>query len=271
MALNTPAPRWLRYVRHLIVDAGGRGDFLTPGAAMTYLNGVTRDASTYWQVEVRPAEYWSESQIAIPSYTQVFCPFPLGPGRSWEPGSVAHFRHPGGNLAAPFITLAAHSKLDSIVADLYINVTPTGTCSVVQTSGSTCTIDNCRITQWCSAGAQIVSCADVLSSSVLYAAGTVFAIQGATRTNARSIWAKGGLSLTHCRIHDDDVAGGIGIYFDTAVESTISFTRFGTHPKSQFTNDVFMNANGMLWLLNSKWWTTGGAFAANAKVQEDEV
>jgi hypothetical protein len=274
MSLNISPNRYRPFVRYIVVDAEGNGDFTTPGAACTYLNSQTRDNTHYWQVEVRPGNYLTESAIAVPSYTKFFNPFFLDPSRSYEFGEVPLWRHPGGNLAAPFITLGDRSVLVGIVADLFTNVTPTGTCSVVQANGLN-RLYNCRLTGWCSAASQIVSSVEIAAGAVLYASGTLFAVQsatGANRTNARAVWAKGGMSFdSGCRFHDDDQVGGTGIYFDTTVESTISFCRFGTHPKSQFTTDINMNANGNLWLLYSKWWTTAGAFAANARVQEDEV
>lgn len=276
MFLSTPAYTGpLKYVRHLIVDAEGRGEFLTPGAAMTYLNGVTRNLSNYWQVECRPGSYQTESLIAIPSYVHVFSPFPMDPSRNYEFGSIPFWRPPAsGSMSGAFITLGDHSRMTGVVADIFVNVTPGGTLSLLRTTGQV-VVHNCRFTTWCSAASQIVSCAEILAGSTFYAAGTLFAIQSATgadRTNARAIWAKGAFSINaDCRIHDDDQAGGTGIYYDTALESTMRHCSFGTHPKSQFTWDLNMaHATGVIWFDGTKYWNVTGT-VANAKNRENEV
>lgn len=268
-------PAYLRYSRHLVVDPEGRGDFLTPGAASTYLQSQTRSTTAHWFVELRPSTYQVDAALTIPSFTTWFNPFQLGPERSWQTGSVPRFRAPAsGAMSGAFVSMGEGSKLVGVAVDIFVNVTPSGALSVVRGTSSVFYLTNCRVTAWCDATTHGVYCCEINSGVTLYASGTLFALQmpQAQRANAACLWAKGPFSVNaDCRFHDDDVAGGTGIIYDTSSESTMRFCSFGTHPKSQFTADLNMvNATGVLWMDGTKVWEVDGN-SANAKHREDEV
>lgn len=269
-----------RFARHVIVDPNlpeseSRRIFNTPGAAVAYLNGQTRSSSLHWFVEVRPddAAYQADSLIAIPSFSWFYgAPGKRDGSRSEQLNSVARFRPPNGNFSGAFITLAEGSRMSGIAADIFSN-TLTGASSVVRCTSTTAYLDNCRLTVAADASTHALYVCEINAGVTLYADNCIFAVvtPSAQRANAAALWAKGPFSIKSCRFHDDDQAGGTGIIYDNASESTIDFSRFGTHPKSQFATDINMVGAGDLWLLYSKWWTTTGANAANAKVQENEV